>query len=50
MDILFDSTMAVPGNCDSTDAEDGDWLLELLRDIQLEQFLRRLQDDLQVSN
>ncbi|CAH0385036.1 unnamed protein product [Bemisia tabaci] len=41
--------MAVPGNCDSTDAEDGDWLLELLRDIQLEQFLRRLQDDLQVT-
>jgi len=32
-----------------TDVESVDWLLELLRDVQLEQFYVKLRDNLQVT-
>jgi len=39
--LVFTETMA--------DIESADWLLELLRDVQLEQFYVKLRDNLQVT-
>ena len=39
--LVFTETMA--------DIESGDWLLELLREVQLEQFYVKLRDNLQVT-